>query len=261
LRLWAQEHFTEQAEAEAVAVEDARTVNAGRTEAGAVRVAATLAPVAGTAVLTELARIERELFRTDWAAAKAIHGDKTRFEHLGRTGDQRRADALVEMAQRSASAGPGAATRRPLVSVLVGFDAVRSRLAELEDGTSVTTDQALRTMTVADLERAVWGPDDRVAVSRRTRLFTGAERRAVEIRDRHCTQPGCDLPPDRCDVDHVQRYEHGGETDQTNGRLRCPTHHQGRRADPMSRPQPWEHTEEDWHLLDSDHAHAPGGAT
>ena len=187
-------------------------------------------------MINELARIERELFEADWAVAKATHGSGVRFEHLSRSADQRRADAMVEMATRSESAAPGALARRPLVSVLVGFDAVRSRVAEIEDGTYVTTDQVLRTMSVADLERAVLGADDRISVSRRARLFTGAERRAVEIRDRHCTESGCDVAPDRCEVDHVRRFEHGGETEQANGSLRCVEHHEGRRADPAARP-------------------------
>jgi hypothetical protein len=54
--------------------------------------------VATAAVNGALARIERELFNADWAAAKAIHGDDTTAAHLARTAAQRRNDALVEMA-------------------------------------------------------------------------------------------------------------------------------------------------------------------
>ncbi len=198
-----------------------------------------------------LARIERELFATDWNAAKAVHGDGTRFEHLGRTADQRRADALVEMAMRSEASSPGAATRRPLVTLLVGFDAARARVAEIEDGTYLTTDQVLRAMTTADLERAVLTPDGRVSVSHKARLFTGAERRAIEVRDRTCTELGCEVAPDRCEADHIERFEGGGPTLQVNGRLRCVDHHEGRRADPEKRPQPWEYAEDEWGGLEA----------
>ncbi len=71
-------------------------------------------------------------------------------------------------------------------------------------------------------------------VSEKVRLFRGGERRAVEIRDRYCTYPGCHVPAEDCEVDHVIRYADGGPTTQENGRLRCPAHHPGRRRD-----QPW----------------------
>lgn len=249
LRAWDEEHFRDDVEAAALAAEDTRSVAVTRNESGQPVVSARLHPVNGTAVVNELARIERELFDVDWNAAKAVHGSRTRFEHLGRSAEQRRADAMVEMAMRSESAGRGATTRRPLVTLLVGFDAARTRVAEIEDGTYVTTDQALRAMAVADLERAVLGADDRVSISHKARLFTGAERRAIEVRDRTCTDPACDAVPDRCDVDHIERYEHGGPTVQANGRLRCVAHHEGRRADPETRPQPWEYAEGEWDTL------------
>ena len=35
---------------------------------------------------------------------------------------------------------------------------------------------------------------------------------------------GCDVPYERCDIDHIDPYHHGGATTQGNGRLRCATH-------------------------------------
>jgi hypothetical protein len=61
------------------------------------------------------------------------------------------------------------------------------------------------------------------------RLFAGATRRAVEVRDLFCTHESCDVPYERCDIDHIERYEHGGPTVQANGRVRCPAHNPGRR--------------------------------
>lgn len=53
---------------------------------------------------------------------------------------------------------------------------------------------------------------------RRPRRFTGALRRAVEVRDRHCQHPsGCDVPVTDCDVDHRQPSSQGGITSQDNG--------------------------------------------
>ena len=68
------------------------------------------------------------------------------------------------------------------------------------------------------------GPDTVVSVSRK-RAFTGALRRAIEVRDRHCQHPsGCDVPAERCDVDHIVPWPESQRTDQGNGRLECPTH-------------------------------------
>jgi hypothetical protein len=108
------------------------------------------------------------------------------------------------------------------------------RLCELADGTVITPGEALAVLQLGDIERAVHEAPDRVRVSERTRLFRGAERRAVEIRDRYCTYPGCHVPAESCDVDHVIPYADGGPTTQENGRLRCTRHHPGRR-----RYQPW----------------------
>jgi 5-methylcytosine-specific restriction endonuclease McrA len=59
----------------------------------------------------------------------------------------------------------------------------------------------------------------------RKRTFTGAIRRAIQVRDRHCQHPsGCDITADDCDVDHVIEYSDGGLTAQWNGRLGCQPH-------------------------------------
>lgn len=63
-----------------------------------------------------------------------------------------------------------------------------------------------------------------VSVSHR-RTFTGALRRAIQVRDRRCQHPSeCDQPVDRCDVDHIVPASRGGPTSLANGRLLCSTH-------------------------------------
>jgi len=77
-----------------------------------------LDPIKGAIVAGELERIDTELFNADWAEAKARVGDNVGLGDLARTPAQRRADALVEMAKRSASAAPGARRPEPLFSVV-----------------------------------------------------------------------------------------------------------------------------------------------
>ena len=51
------------------------------------------------------------------------------------------------------------------------------------------------------------------------------QRRAVKIRDKHCVFPGCDTPPNRCQVHHIHFWRNGGCTDLCNLALVCHFHH------------------------------------
>jgi 5-methylcytosine-specific restriction endonuclease McrA len=64
------------------------------------------------------------------------------------------------------------------------------------------------------------------------RFYTGATRRAVELRDRRCTHPYCHRPLDDCEVDHIVTYAEGGPTTQENGRLLCSFHNRLRNQRP-----------------------------
>ena len=68
------------------------------------------------------------------------------------------------------------------------------------------------------------------------RGFTGATRRAVEVRDRECFHDLCDERFGDCQVDHVQPWAAGGATVSDNGRVACGFHnrarHKARAPDP-----------------------------
>jgi hypothetical protein len=208
---------------------DGRHFNGVRTFRGRIAFGGVLDPIAGTTVLNELHRLERKLFEDDWAQARAEHGERATAADLPRTSDQRRADALAEMARRSAAHDPHSVMPRPLFTVLVGYDAF-SKVCELGDGTVVTPRQLVPYLSDADVERVVFaGPSRVIDVGVRQRFFTGALRRAIQVRDRHCTHPsGCDVPAEQCDVDHIVPYSRGGLTTQANGRCRCSVHNRQR---------------------------------
>jgi hypothetical protein len=71
-----------------------------------------------------------------------------------------------------------------------------------------------------------------VEISPTRRLFTGATRRAIEIRDRECTHPLCDVRATSCQIDHIQPWALGGITTQENGRLLCGFHNRLRTGRP-----------------------------
>jgi hypothetical protein len=104
-------------------------------------------------------------------------------------------------------------------------------MCELSNGSVVTPGELLPVIEWADLERIVFDSPSRVLdVGVRQRVFRGATRTAVLARDRWCAHPSCDVPAERCEVDHVIPYAQGGLTIQGNGRPKCPYHH--RRAKP-----------------------------
>jgi hypothetical protein len=184
----------------------------------------TLDPISGSIVAGELQRLERAMFEADWAEARTALGRDPTSGDLCRTPGQRRADALVEMAIRSQMAANDGRRPAPLFSVMVGYETLNGRICELADGTVVTPGSLLPWLDAAYLERVVFAPDRRVEVSTTARLFTGATRRAIELRDRECTHPYCDAPAPLCQADHIIPFSAGGPTTETNGRLLCGFH-------------------------------------
>jgi Domain of unknown function (DUF222) len=184
----------------------------------------TLDPLNGAIVSNELNRLEHNLFEADCAEAKERLGRPARIDELARTSAQRRADALVEMATRSRTAPAEGIRPLPLFSVLVGYETLRGRICELENGTVLHPSALEPWMDSAYFERAIFSLGTRIDVSVRSRLFTGGVRRAIEIRDRICTHPHCYEPAENCQVDHIETYASGGLTTQENGRLLCGFH-------------------------------------
>ncbi|UIJ33780.1 HNH endonuclease signature motif containing protein [Allobranchiibius sp. GilTou73] len=174
-----------------------------------------------------------------------------------RTPAKRRADALVRLIDTAAGVLDGTSSR-PVgefggtAKILVTLDYATlyeglreaGRLSEHSSddggfaptylpGIGRTTDGdylnagTLRRMACdADLIPAVLGTESEpLDVGRAKRLFTGGLRTAIIHRDRHCTFPGCDRPPDWCDAHHVRPWWAGGETDLGNAALLCARHH------------------------------------
>ena len=186
-------------------------------------------PIAGTIVASELKRLEQELFESDWAEAKARLGREPGIFDLARTPAQRRADAMVEMAIRSRTAPADGRRPEPLFSVFVGYETLSGRICELANGTVVSPGSLVAWLDQAQVERVVFdGPSRVIDVGVRRRLFAGATRRAVEVRDRECFHPSCEERVDDCQVDHIEPYAWGGLTVVDNGRMACGFHNRAR---------------------------------
>jgi hypothetical protein len=192
----------------------------------------TLDPVSGTIVYDELSRLEQELFEADWAKAKDELGRDPMVSELSRTPGQRRADALVEMAVRSKTAPSDGRRPEPLFSVLVGYETLYGRISQLSGGQILSPGSLLEWMDGAWFERIIFSPGTRVECSPHARFFTGATRRVIEVRDRTCTHPYCEMPAEACQIDHIVSWSQGGETTQENARLLCPFHNRLRNVGP-----------------------------
>jgi hypothetical protein len=209
---------------------DGRRAHCARTLGGTVDLLASFDPIGGEIVYDEVERLEKELFEQDWAEAKAEFGDAVSIDKLKRTPAQRRADALVLMATRSASAAGG--SNKPLFTVVLGQESMK-RMCELASGTVIAPGQLVPHLTNADIERIVFDGKSRILDVSDKRLFKGALKRAIEVRDRHCQHAsGCDVPASKCQTDHVVAYVKSRQTSQENGQLLCATHNRAKGSGP-----------------------------
>jgi Domain of unknown function (DUF222)/HNH endonuclease len=189
----------------------------------------------GTIVSGELRRLEKELFDADWAEAEERLGRDPHIDELSRTHAQRRADAMKEMAIRSATLRGGQGRRpEPLFSVVIGYDALLGRISQLQGGHAVPPGSLLPYMDQASFERVIFAPGKRAECSVTARFFTGATRRAIELRDLECRHEYCDLAADQCQIDHIIPWSQGGPTVQENGQVLCGFHNRAR----YKRPPP-----------------------
>jgi hypothetical protein len=148
----------------------------------------------------------------------------------GRTAPQRRADALVEVCRAvlgtdilSTSGG------EPIQLVITaGFDRVTRQLGAgmLDTGVRLSPSVVRRLACDAQILPAILGGQSQVLdVGRQRRLYSGAVRRALNLRDGGCAFPGCDRPSSWCQGHHILGWLDHGPTDLDNGVLLCGHHH------------------------------------
>lgn len=148
-----------------------------------------------------------------------------------RTADQRRADALEDLARcfLDGSSSPEVGGERAHLNVHVDLDAVNGLpggLHETEDGHILDLETIRQISCDSSVSRIVFGPSSEVLdVGRKTRVIPAALRRAVVARDRHCVAPGCTRSASWCDVHHILPWAEGGETALDNLCLLCRYHH------------------------------------
>lgn len=188
-------------------------LHAAVTYAGMVRVDGLLDPERGEALLTAL----------DAATAPRAADDL-------RPASNRRAAALDEICRQWLGNGaPQKGGIRPHVSLVVDLETLMGRtgkVCRLQHVGTITPGTALRILCDASVTRIITdGRSMPLDVGRATRTATPAQRRALAVREGGCRAPGCDRPPEWCDVHHLTHWIDGGETNLDDMILLCRRHH------------------------------------
>src|SRR5580692_178655 len=160
-----------------------------------------------------------------------------------RTGSQRRADALVDLAATQLRCGDHRDVhgQRPHLTITVSAETLRGDAdgwpAELrgvgpihpETARRIACDSVRTVVTVAPpAESSAWtgsrAPVLPLAVGRGTRTIPAHLRTALNLRDQGCRFPGCDRPPAWTDGHHIIHWP-DGPTELENLVSLCRTHH------------------------------------
>ncbi len=146
-----------------------------------------------------------------------------------RGAERRRADALLELVGRAVASAEHVPTTAK-ASLVVTLD--YATLAEgvgagtTPDGRHLSPGVVRRMACDAAVLPMVLGSQGEVLdVGREQRLVTPRLLKALWVRDRGCTFPGCTRPPGWCHAHHVRHWARGGRTDLGNLALLCARHH------------------------------------
>ncbi|MET7936018.1 DUF222 domain-containing protein [Streptomyces sp. NPDC005322] len=173
------------------------------------------------------------------AMTQAVDAHAATLADDGRTLEQKRVDALFDLVVHQAGGGTPAPTGRSaaVVQVTVPLDVLigdSDDPAQLKGYGPITAGQA---RDIAFAEGTTWR---RLIIEPKTGMLiktdpttykpTAEAERHVIARDAYCTFPTCRMPAHRCDLDHVEPFNHdkpsaGGQTTPENLGPLCRRHH------------------------------------
>ncbi|WP_130347754.1 HNH endonuclease signature motif containing protein [Herbihabitans rhizosphaerae] len=147
-----------------------------------------------------------------------------------RSAARRWADALVELAHRVLNSDtlPQDGGRRPHLAITISYEQLRDQIG-LGRGNfgALITPQTIRQIACdAGITPIVLNSEGKpLDVGREQRTATPAIRAALIARDKGCTFPGCDRPPEWTDAHHIVHWLNGGITSEETMALLCRFHH------------------------------------
>ncbi len=149
--------------------------------------------------------------------------------------DARRADALVALAAAALDdpALPRQHELRPHIQVTVSAGTLlglSDEPGELAGYGPITAATARRIAANGTWRRLLTDPATGIVVDVGSRTYTpsAALTRLIIARDRTCTFPHCQMPAQRCDIDHGIAFAEGGPTDACNCHALCRRHHRAK---------------------------------
>ena len=199
----------------------------------------------------------------DFETRRNLHGNDALAHPMPRSGDQRRFDAIHAIFMASVTAAADGKRPEPLVNIILdattglevlarhGFldrnddhDDDHDDLAAVDPtarrcatstGIALHPDIAMKAMLYGSIRRVIVDAHDVVINMGRTqRLFTGKARHAAQLLAVQCGYRGCDIPAEFCDVDHIEPWIDGGETDQANSMPLCGPHDRRKHSKQLS---------------------------
>ncbi len=154
-------------------------------------------------------------------------------KHDDRSREKRLADAAVDLATYALDSGltPQQGSQRTHLQVTTSLETLLgvpgAPGADVEfSPLPISSKTVERLACDASVTRIVLDSKSVVIdVGRAKRTISGPARKALNVRDRGCTWPGCDRPASWTSAHHIRHWFHGGTNDPTNLTLLCYRHH------------------------------------
>src|SRR2546430_2286125 len=159
------------------------------------------------------------------ALARPLGGDDRRSPK------QRRADAVVELAQHVMDQGrlPARHGVRPHLSVHTTIEGLKGELgaaaSQLQEGTPISSKTVQRLACDGALHRVLKADSMVIDVGRAKRTAQPAQWRGLKARHSTCAWPGCDRPIGWTYAHHVEFWAQGGQTNLRKVLPLCWPHH------------------------------------
>src|ERR1700681_3315319 len=213
-------HYRHSADPRRYAEEQAELVQNRRLKVstwmdGTVLLSGQFDPEGGAVLLTALKPLARK---------SGAHDDRDLEHRMG--------DAAVELAMHSLDAGliPQRGSQRTHLMVTATLETLQglpgAAAADMELSLPISSKTVERLACDASITRIILGSDSMVIdVGRAKRTISGPARKALNVRDKHCTWPNCERTAGWGSGHHVKHSAHGGTNEPPNLTLLCNRHH------------------------------------
>lgn len=125
------------------------------------------------------------------------------------------------LSNRKKTEGGGTITMHATIETLAGLSQEAAEIPGLGHVIADVARQVLADHPEAEYRHKITGPNGEVHIGTPGRFATTELRRYVETRDQECVEPGCRMPAEDCDIDHLKRHADGGQTDELNSDPLC----------------------------------------